>query len=202
MEPQTQAKTSNPDRWKPGKYSPAKPVDWMVTKTNAGLPQVAVLMEYKQPGDMPGTEEVKQLTWYGSFKDGALERTLEILEMLGLRQPPYPAMESGREGAALDVNAEAEVVVEHRVDQKGVRRAGVAWINRVGGRGIDSKLQPGEGAQVFAQANQAFTGYLAAKGIKVEAPAAAAPAAAAPLQNLGQQIASGTANFSPEDVPF
>jgi hypothetical protein len=189
--------TSNPDRWKPGKYK-AKPVDWMATKTQAGLPQVTVLFEYEQDGDMPGKKETRQLSWYGSFKGGALERTIESLEMLGLRQPPYPAMESGREGGALDVNAEVEIVVEHRI-HNGVRRAGVAWVNRVGGRAMESKLEAGEGQQVFAEANQAFLAYMQQKGIQ---PKAAAPAAAAAQPGTIGATPPPQGNLGDDDIPF
>lgn len=195
-QPNTTPKIANPDRWKPGKYK-AKPIDWMATKTKAGLPQVAVLFEYKQPGEMPGApEESRQLTWYGSFKGGALERTIENLELLGLKQPPYPAMESGREGGALDIETEVEIVVEHRIDQNGVRKAGVSWVNRLGGAGLESKLTPGEGQAVFAEANQAFLAHLQSKGIKAPAaaPAQAQKGPAAPPAAQG--------NLGEDDIPF
>jgi hypothetical protein len=188
-------KISDPNRWKPGKYK-AKPIDWMVTKTKAGLPQVSVLFAYEQPGEMPGSKEAREITWYGSFKGGALERTLESLEMLGLRQAPYPAMETGREGTALDINAEVEIVVEHRADLQGVRRAGVAWVNQIGGRGLQSKLEGTEGQQVFAEVNQAYLNYLKSKGIEPKAAAQAAPAAAA------QPGATMQGSLNEDDIPF
>jgi hypothetical protein len=204
---QQQKKVVDPSKWKPGSYK-ARPIDWMVTKTAAGLPQVSVLFEYEQAGDMPGTLEKRQLTWYGSFKGGAQERTIESLAMLGLRQPPYPAMESGREGKALDEAAEVEIVVEHRKDLNGVTRAGVAWVNRIGGRGLQSKLEAGEGNQVFAEANQAFEAFLKANPLP---PRAGAPAATGQAQATGSQggatkaapLTGGpTPSFTEDDIPF
>lgn len=194
MDPNSNApKAANPDKWKPGKYK-AKAIDWGVTKTSAGLPQVSVLFEYQQPGDMPGVQEVRQLIWFGSFKEKAAERSMEVLEMLGLKQAPYPAMEIGREGKALDETIEVEVVVEHRVDLKGVRRAGIAWVNRLGGRGIDSRLEQGEGAQVFAPVNDAYLNYLRSKGVQPQQP----------KQTIADQIhapkAQGT--LGDDDIPF
>lgn len=179
---------TNPDKWKPGRYK-AHALDWGVTKTKAGLPQVIVLFEYEQS---PG--ERRELMWFGSFKDGALARTEDTLFMLGLRQAPYPAMESGRDGKALDEKAEVEIVVEHRLDQNGVKRAGISWVNPLGGRGIDSKLAQGEGQAMFAQANQSFMAKLMQEGAQVQ------QAAGPTQQSKITQPQQGTLDDA--DIPF
>lgn len=191
-------KVADPNRWKPGKYK-GKPIDWMVTKTQAGLPQVSVLFEYLQPGTMPGTTESRQLTWFGSFKGGALERTLEVLALLGLRQAPYPAMETGRDGKALDENAEVELVVEHRIKDGGEMRAGISWVNRIGGRGLQSKFEGAEAAEIFAQANQDFLAYMQKEGLQPVKPSTATPGKA---PTIADNIASGTGTLSEDDLPF
>lgn len=191
QEPGSARAPADPNRWKPGKYK-AKAVDWNCSKTKEGLPQAVVLFDYQQPGPSPGTTEARQLMWFGSFKGGALERTLETLAMLGLRQPPYPAMEKGRDGKALDENIEVEIVVEHRLNnQTGQLRAGISWVNNIGGRALESKLAEGEGTVVFAEANTAFEAYLAREGITAAKP------------TLAQEIANKTpGTLSEDDIPF
>jgi hypothetical protein len=179
----------DPNKWKPGKYR-AKALDWGVGKTKAGLPQVIILFEYNQQGDAPGTTESRQLMWFGSFKEKARERTLGVLVNLGLRGP-VSTMENGRDGKALDETKEVEIVVEHRADESGKIRAGVAWVNEIGGRGVQSKLAEGEAKALFADVDAAFMATLAEKGIEMAKPAQTPAQAAAPAGTL-----------TDEDVPF
>lgn len=181
-------KVSDPNRWKPGKYR-AKAVDWLTSKTKDGSPQVDILFEYQQPGEQPGSTEQRQMIWYGSFKGGARERTMETLFNLGLRGP-VSTLETGRDGKALDAEKEVEIVVEHRV-YNGILRAGIAWVNEIGGRGLQNKLAEGESKALFADIDQEFLATLAQKGAEVKG----APATPA-------QKTAPAATLSEEDIPF
>lgn len=192
--------TKDPNHWTPGKYR-AKAIDWACTKTAENLPQVTVLFGYEQPGKMPGTVEPRQLMWFGSFKGGALERTIESLFALGLRQAPYPAMESGHNGKALDINAEVEIVVEHRANTKtGEIRAGIQWVNSLD-RGMMKKLDGNEAASMFAPVNDQFAAYLAGRGVTPSAPQASTGAVAnsGPMPGMGVMEQP---RFTENDIPF
>jgi hypothetical protein len=192
MEQETRA-AADPDKWKPGKYK-AKAVDWGASKSKEGLPQAVVLFEYQQPGAGPGVTEHRQLMWFGSFKGGARERSLETLMSLGLRGP-VSEIELGRDGKALDPELEVEVVVEHRI-YNNVRKAGIAWVNQVGGRGIArDKFAPDEARALFADIDQEFMATLMAKGLTPKSQPQAAH------QTPGQQ-AMQTGMFNEEDIPF
>lgn len=178
---QTGRQISDPDRWKPGKYK-AKAIVWSISKTKAGLPQVVILFEYQQG------EESRQLMWFGSFKDKAKDRTLETLFNLGLRSAPS-SLESGREGGELDVNQEVEIVVEHRIGQDGVRRAGIAWVNQKG-RGLESKLAQGEAKALLASVDSEFMATLISKGEKPRE------------KNLAQKLEQEQGMLGESDIPF
>lgn len=174
-------------RWKVGKFR-AKPLDWGIDKTKEGLPQVKVLFTYLQKNDA-GVDENRELTWFGSFKGGALERTMETLENLGLRTKPSD-LESGRDGKALDELTEIEIVVEHR-SYNGTTKAGIAWVN--GGSRKLSDLEPGEAKALFAEVDAIY-----ANAIAKSRGAAAKPANGS--ANLASTIAQPTMNES--DLPF
>lgn len=186
-------------KWTPGKYK-AKPIDWGTAKTAEGLPQVKVLFTYTQKNPTTGADEAKDLMWFGSFKGGALERTMETLFGLGLRQNPA-SMESGRDGKALDETVEVEIVVEHRIDNKGQMRAGISWVN-FGNRKMGS-LDPNESKTVFAQANAEYMNFLAKQGVHASAPAGATvaglPANGTP--NLAAQLQQAP-QMTESDLPF
>jgi|SRR5665213_1304371 len=192
-------------KWSPGKYK-AKAIDWGTAKTKEGLPQAKVLFTYIQKNPTTGAEEAKDLMWFGSFKGGALERTMETLFGLGLRADPS-TMDSGRDGKALDETVEVEIVVEHRVDQTGQMRAGISWVNS-GNRKMGS-LDAQEAQQVFAQANAEYRIFLAKQGVSPNATApAGATAAGAPRNGAGpaptiaQAIAAPASTMTEEDLPF
>lgn len=184
----------DPDKWKPGKYT-AKAVDWGVSKTKEGLPQVIVLFEYAQTGSLGANPETRQLMFFGSFKGGAKERTLETLLNLGLRGPVV-SLETGRDGKALDHEQEVEIVVEHRVfnDQK---RAGIAWVNKLGGRGIQQKLDSNEAKTLFSDLDNEFLATLAAKGLKPKVTLAVCGGTKTIAQKVQEQGTLGEG-----DIPF
>ena len=101
----------------------ARPVDWGISKTKAGLPQVTVCFRYKGADGQD-----RDILWFGSFKDTVVERTVDTLMAMGLKGS-LETLADGVPGAALNSGSEMEIVIEHRVDQNGVKRAGVAWVN-------------------------------------------------------------------------
>lgn len=179
-------KIVDPNKWKPGKYK-AKPIDWGVTKDKSGNPRVMVLFEYQQKNDH-GQDERSTIMWYGSFNGGARERTMESLMYMGLKTGPS-ALEAGPEGKALDENNQVEIVIQHR-SFEGVVRAEVAWVNALGGRGIESTLAKGEAQSLFAGIDAEYKAMLSRDGQK-------------PAENktpAQQAMTQGT--FSEEDIPF
>jgi len=186
-------------KWAPGKYK-AKAIDWGTAKTAAGLPQAKVLFTYMQKNPLTGAEEAKDLMWFGSFNGGALERTMETLFGLGLRSDPS-TMDSGRDGKALDETVEVEIVVEHRIDNKGQMRAGISWVN-FGNRKMGS-LDANEAQTVFAQANAEYRIFLSKQGVQPK-PAAGATAAGVPSNgtpNLAAQLQQAP-QMTESDLPF
>lgn len=164
------------DKHPKGTYM-AKPVDWGISKTQAGLPQVAITFRYEH-GD---------LNWYGSFKDTVVERTVDTLILLGLKGT-LETLADGIPSKALDPEKEVEIVVEHRPDQKGSMRAGIAWVNDPGRTSI-KKIEKGEASSLLSGINAVLIQRRQAAGVQVSAPA---PATQAPPQST----------FSTDDVPF
>jgi hypothetical protein len=105
------------DKHRPGTYL-ASPVDWGISKTKAGLPQVVVCFRYEN-GD---------LLWWGSFKDTVVERTVDTLIAMGLKGS-LETLADGVPGGALDSSRQMEIVIEHRAGNDGVLRPGIAWVN-------------------------------------------------------------------------
>lgn len=106
----------------PGSY-PAKLIDWAITETKAGDPQVACMFSYVQDGK-PLT-----LTWYGSFKEKAVQRTLDTIKMLGLKGTDLSILADGCQGKGLDLSKSVEIVVEVNADMLGRQRAQIKWVN-------------------------------------------------------------------------
>lgn len=103
---------------KPGAYL-AKAVDWGISQTQAGLPQAVICFRYEGGGD---------LLWFGSFKEKAVERTIETLVLLGLKGA-VEDLATGVQGKALDMTKEVEIVVEEKADSTGKPRIGISWVN-------------------------------------------------------------------------
>jgi hypothetical protein len=105
---------------KAGRYK-AKVIEHGITETSKGLPQAAIRFGFETD------EGYKELVWFGSFKDKALEFTLQTLVNCGLKgnNPADP----------LEIGKEVSIVVEVDKDQDGHDRNIVRWVNKLGGVG-------------------------------------------------------------------
>lgn len=106
----------------PGSY-PAKLVDWAITQTKAGEPQVVCMFQYVQDG------KPLSLNWFGSFKEKAVQRTLDTIKLLGLKGTDLSILADGCQGKGLELGKQVEIVVEIKPDMTGKIRAGISWVN-------------------------------------------------------------------------
>lgn len=106
----------------PGSYT-GKLIDWAVTQTKAGMPQIVCMFEYLQDG------KPLRLSWFGSFQDKAVQRTFDTLRFLGLKGNDLSVLADGVQGKGLEVGKVANIVVEIRTDLNGKPRAGISWVN-------------------------------------------------------------------------
>lgn len=105
---------------KAGRYN-AKVVDHGITETKNGDPQAAIRFGFETQ------DGYKELVWFGSFKEKALEFTLQALVNCGL-QGTNPA-------GPLEIGKEVSVVVDINKDHEGKDRNVVQWVNKLGGIG-------------------------------------------------------------------
>ena len=156
-----------------GSYK-ARAEDADLSETNAGNPQVAVLLRLISGG--PAVEQ-QLITWYGSFTEKAIDRTLESLRYLGWKGDDL----SNLQGVG---TSEVTVVIEHGEDPEGKLRARVKWINSGGGLAVKKRMDAG-GAKAFAEKmrgyvmwhNQRQKGGQPAGGGSAPAPASSSKAA-------------------------
>jgi hypothetical protein len=109
----------------PGSYV-AKARSWALGYTKTGKEQLAVSVELVE------IEAGLTRTWYGYFTDATQDKTLEVMEILGIE---LDALATG-EG---ELDAEVSVVLGHEDDLDGVPRERIRWINRPGGGGVALK---------------------------------------------------------------
>ncbi len=133
-------------------------VNWGLSETNGGNPQVYVAMDVG-------------LTWFGYLNEGrAREITLEALVTMGFKGDDLADLVRNPVDA-LDKNKDLSLVVEHRT-YKGKTKAEIIWVNEIGG-GIKNKLD--EADALKALSNLKVAGDLMKirqeKGVKTESPA-------------------------------
>lgn len=123
---------------KPGKYL-ARIVEHAITETKSGEPQAVVKFGFDVE------ETYRELNWFGSFKEKALEHTLRALVNCGLKgnSPAGP----------LELGKEVSITVETDVNQDGKERNVVRWVNKIAtlGKKVDdmtakAKLEKYSGA--------------------------------------------------------
>jgi hypothetical protein len=103
---------------KPGRYT-AYVKDHAITETKDGNPQATVVFEFEVDGSK------RELTWFGSFKEKAVEHTIKGLIVCGL---------SGANPAGpLEIGREVSIVVATDKDLNGNERSVIRWVNRPGG---------------------------------------------------------------------
>jgi len=113
------------ERMKDGTYE-AKPIDYILTETKDGTPQVAVMFKT--------TEEKPQvITWYGILNGGkAQDFAIKALLTMGLRGNDLAPLANGKDSNLLDLDNVVQIVVEsHEYEGKTQQR--VSWVNRVPG---------------------------------------------------------------------
>jgi hypothetical protein len=135
---------------KAGRYN-ARVVDHGISETKAGDPQVAIRFAFETP------EGERELTYYGSFKEKALEHTIKALVTCGL-QGSNPA-------GALEINKEVSIVVEVDKDFEGHDRNVVRWVNPLGS-GMIKKIDPSKAAALLERYSGAVMAFKEKTGVK------------------------------------
>lgn len=103
---------------KSGRYS-ARVVSHAITETKGGDPQASIRFSFET------SDGLKELTYFGSFKGGALEHTLKALVASGLK--------GNNPAGALEIGKTVSIVVEIDKDMNGKDRNVVRWVNQPGG---------------------------------------------------------------------
>jgi hypothetical protein len=103
---------------KPGRYT-AFVKEHAITETREGLPQATIVFEFEFEG------ATRELTWFGSFKEGALDHTIKALVVCGL--------DGANPAGPLEIGRKVSIVIEVEKDQEGKDRNKVRWVNKAGG---------------------------------------------------------------------
>jgi hypothetical protein len=122
---------------KPGKYQ-ARLKDYWIGKTSAGLPQAELLFEFDVD------DELKELIWFGSFKEKAKPHTIKALLHCGLKGNDLSTLADGLEGHALELGKEVMITVAKETDDKGNPRLRISWVNPLGGGNFRDRMSRGE----------------------------------------------------------
>jgi hypothetical protein len=122
---------------KPGKYH-AKLKDYWIGKTSAGLPQAELTFEFEADG------EVREMMWFGSFKEKARPHTIKALLHCGLQSNDLSALADGPDGGALEIGKEVAITIAKEIDDRGNPRLRINWINPIGGAAFRDKMHRAE----------------------------------------------------------
>jgi hypothetical protein len=131
----------------------AKVKDYGIGETAKSDPQVFLVMDVDFAGD------VKGMTWYGNFNGGAKFHTFKALAAVGFYSDDPSVLIDGPDSGAIEIGAEASVVVEE-VDKvkDGVvtgRVHKISWVNKIGGVGQVKRAEPSSMKAKFAKMNLA-----------------------------------------------
>jgi len=110
--------------------------EWALGHASNGNEQIAVLFELTQ-----GEHAGKTITWFGSFSDAAVDRTLDSLRHCGWDGDNFAALDG------LDAN-EVELVIQPET-YEGKTRDRVRWVNRPSRLALREQMGPGA-ASAFA----------------------------------------------------
>lgn len=127
----------------PGKYA-ARPVEWQLSKTSAGAPQVEVKFEITQACAHTGLE----ISWFGFFTDKTKKGTVQSLQFMG----------SDLDFANFNKTSPADVEVSLKIEHdtyEGVTRAKVRFVNDPNRGGLVSAPMDDMEALMFAKRMQA-----------------------------------------------
>jgi hypothetical protein len=143
------------DLVKPGRYK-ARLIDHGVSKTKAGDPQAVARFEFETSAGY------REMTWFGSFKEGAIEHTLRALVTMGLK--------GSNPAGALEIGREVSIVISVDKDEKGVERNRINWVNSLGG--IQNKVDQREASAMLERYSGAVMALKERDGVPVEKKAA------------------------------
>lgn len=113
----------------PGTYR-ARVVNYALSSTKAGNPQVEVLFEFSS-----GSEH-HQIRYWGQLSEKALPYTLKNLVTmgyLGTTNEDFSKLADGVESGIMDLSTEVELVLESEPNDQGKSYLKVKWINAPGG---------------------------------------------------------------------
>lgn len=128
-----------------GKYT-GRVIDYGMTTTKAGLPQVILLCEY-----VDNDHDSHQVYWFGSLKEGkAREITIKTLLDCGFQGDDISAIADGLGNGALDTTKELQFVMKTKLDLDGRPQCRLRFINVPGGQVFRDKLTKGEAVQVLS----------------------------------------------------
>jgi len=119
----------------------AKLKDYAMTVTSSEKLQILLVFEFEF------NDQTKELTWYGSFKEGrAREITLDTLFLCGFSGEDLSILAELNTSGALDCDQQVQIVVELREDLQGKERLQISWVNPVGGAAFKNRLTRKEAA--------------------------------------------------------
>lgn len=130
-----------------GRYK-AKILDHGITETKAGLPQAAIRFEFEAEGQR------RELTWYGSFKEAAVEHTIKALVTCGL--------EGNDPSGPLEIGREVFITIEIDTNDRGDQRNVVRWVNPLGAL---KKIDPREASAKLERFRGAVMAYREKEGL-------------------------------------
>jgi len=107
----------------PPKRVTAQVIDYWIGSTAAGLAQAEILFQFELDG------KPQNLIWYGSFKEKALGITLKTLLYCGLKGDDPSLIAEGKEGGALVLGRELELVLNRELDLNNNPRLKIKWVN-------------------------------------------------------------------------
>lgn len=143
---QPQEKQKNPV---PGQYI-AKLVDYGITKTKEGKPQVIACFDFK---DANG--EQFQRLWFGSVNAGkAREITMKSLKAMGLQggEDRLASLAGGVDSGELSLSSKIQITVVDEVDQQtGEIRSKIRWVNTIGGPAMANRISSAEAADILSR---------------------------------------------------
>lgn len=164
----------------PGTYR-ARVVNYTLSNTKAGNPQVEVLFEFSQGEGVH--ESHHQTRWWGQLSEKALPYTLKNLITMGYRgtsNEDFAKLADGVEGGMIDLSTEVDLVLEYEAGEAGKTFLKVKWINTPGG-GFKAGMTREQAKVKLGMMN--IAGQLAMIRQEIGAPAPKRPtqAAQAPL---------------------
>lgn len=117
----------------PGTYR-ARVVNYTLSTTKTGNPQVEVLFEFSQGEGVHASHH--QIRWWGQLTEKAIPYTLKNLITMGYRgttNDDFARLAEGVEGGMIDLGLEVDLVMELEPNDQGKAFLKVKWINAPGG---------------------------------------------------------------------